>query len=181
MDVYEYYGKLNEGDVTEEDLAELEAVACPSGGSCGGQFTANTMACVSEAIGLALPHSAGAPAVYESRDEFAVASGNCVMDLLESNIRPRDIVTRKAMENAATVVAATGRLDQRGAALPAIAQRGGIDFDPGGGGRGVQAHPPTSPISSRAAATWPRTCSRSAACPSCSRPCSRAATCTAIV
>ena len=129
MDVYEYYGKLNEGSVTEEDLAEIEAVACPSGGSCGGQFTANTMACVSEAIGLALPHSAGAPAVYESRDEFAVASGTCVMDLIEKNLRPRDIVTRKAMENAATVVAATGGSTNAGLHLPAIANEAGIDFD----------------------------------------------------
>ena len=129
MDVYEYYGKLNEGEVTEEDLAEIEAVACPSGGSCGGQFTANTMACVSEAIGLALPHSAGAPAVYESRDEFAVASGNQVMALIESNLRPRDIVTRKALENAATVVAATGGSTNAGLHLPAIAHEAGIDFD----------------------------------------------------
>ena len=129
MDVYEYYGKLNEGEITEEDLAEIEAVACPSGGSCGGQFTANTMACVSEAIGLALPHSAGAPAVYESRDEFAVESGKCVMDLIEKNLRPRDIVTRKAMENAATVVAATGGSTNAGLHLPAIANEAGIDFD----------------------------------------------------
>ena len=129
MDVYEYYGKLSEGAVSEADLAELEAVACPSGGSCGGQFTANTMACVSEAIGLALPHSAGAPAVYESRDEFAVASGNRVMALIENNLRPRDIVTRKALENAATVVAATGGSTNAGLHLPAIANEAGIDFD----------------------------------------------------
>ena len=129
MDVYEYYGKLSEGTVSEADLAALEAVACPSGGSCGGQFTANTMACVSEAIGLALPHSAGAPAVYESRDEFAVASGNRVMALIEHNIRPRDIVTRKALENAATVVAATGGSTNAGLHLPAIASEAGIDFD----------------------------------------------------
>ena len=129
MDVYEYYGKLSEGTVSEADLAALEAVACPSGGSCGGQFTANTMACVSEAIGLALPHSAGAPAVYKSRDEFAVASGNRVMALIENNIRPRDIVTRKALENAATVVAATGGSTNAGLHLPAIASEAGIDFD----------------------------------------------------
>ena len=87
------------------------------------------MACVSEAIGLALPHSAGAPAVYESRDEFAVASGNRVMALIENNIRPRDIVTRKALENAATVVAATGGSTNAGLHLPAIASEAGIDFD----------------------------------------------------
>jgi dihydroxy-acid dehydratase len=129
MDVYEAYGKLNQGEVTEEELEELEAHACPSGGSCGGQFTANTMACVSEAIGLALPHSAGAPAVYESRDQFGTLSGLAVMDLLEKGIRPRDIITRKSLENAATVVAATGGSTNAGLHLPAIAHEVGIDFD----------------------------------------------------
>ena len=129
MDVYEFYGKFSSGQVTEAELDEIEAVACPSGGSCGGQFTANTMACVSEAIGLALPHSAGAPAVYESRDEFAVASGVQVMKLIELGIRPRDIVTRKALENAATIVAATGGSTNAGLHLPAIASEAGIDFD----------------------------------------------------
>jgi len=129
MDVYEFYGKFSSGAVSEADLDEIEAVACPSGGSCGGQFTANTMACVSEAIGLALPHSAGAPAVYESRDEFAVASGVQVMKLIEKGIRPRDIVTRKSLENAATVVAATGGSTNAGLHLPAIASEAGIDFD----------------------------------------------------
>jgi len=129
MDVYEFYGKFSSGNATIEELDEIEAVACPSGGSCGGQFTANTMACVSEAIGLALPHSAGAPAVYESRDEFAVASGVQVMKLIEKGIRPRDIVTRKSLENAATVVAATGGSTNAGLHLPAIASEAGIDFD----------------------------------------------------
>ncbi|PPR23972.1 MAG: Dihydroxy-acid dehydratase, partial [Alphaproteobacteria bacterium MarineAlpha10_Bin1] len=129
MDVYEFYGKFSSGNATEAELNEIEAVACPSGGSCGGQFTANTMACVSEAIGLALPHSAGAPAVYESRDEFAVASGVQVMKLIEMGIRPRDIVTRKAMENAAAIVAATGGSTNAGLHLPAIASEAGIDFD----------------------------------------------------
>ncbi len=129
MDVYEFYGKFSSGEATEAELDEIEAVACPSGGSCGGQFTANTMACVSEAIGLALPHSAGAPAVYESRDEFAVASGVQVMKLIELGIRPRDIVSRKALENAATIVAATGGSTNAGLHLPAIASEAGIDFD----------------------------------------------------
>ncbi len=129
MDVYEYYGKLNQGEVSEADLEELEAVACPSGGSCGGQFTANTMACVSEAIGLALPYSAGAPAPYQSRDEYAVASGQVVMRLIEAGLRPRDVVTRDALENAAAVVAATGGSTNAGLHLPAIAHEAGIDFD----------------------------------------------------
>ena len=113
----------------DEDLHELECVACPSSGSCGGLFTANTMACVSEAIGLALPGSAGAPAPYDSRDAYAEASGQTVMELLRLNLRPRDIVTRKSLENAATVVAAAGGSTNSGLHLPAIANEAGIDFD----------------------------------------------------
>ena len=101
----------------------------PFGGSCGAQFTANTMATVSEAIGLALPYSAGAPAPYEIRDRFCMAAGEKVMDLLALNIRPRDIVTRKALENAAAVVAATGGSTNAALHLPAIAHECGIDFD----------------------------------------------------
>jgi dihydroxy-acid dehydratase len=104
-------------------------VACPSAGACGGQFTANTMACVSEAIGLALPNSSGAPAPYESRDQYCEASGEAVMRLIEKNIRARDIVTRKALENAARVVACTGGSTNAGLHLPAIAHEAGIDFD----------------------------------------------------
>ena len=108
VDVFEAVGEFSAGKISEEDLYELECVACPSAGSCGGQFTANTMACVSEAIGLALPYSAGPPAPDESRDKYAFDSGKAVMDLLENNIRPRDIVTRESFINAAVVVAATG-------------------------------------------------------------------------
>jgi dihydroxy-acid dehydratase len=129
VDVYEAVGEYSAGKMSAEDLHELECAACPSAGSCGGQFTANTMACVSEAIGLALPGSAGTPAVYESRDEYAKASGEAVMDLLRNNIRPRDIVTRKALENAAVIVAATGGSTNGGLHLPAIANEAGIDFD----------------------------------------------------
>src|SRR5436309_7458 len=102
VDVYEWVGKHSINAATDEELHELECVACPSSGSCGGLFTANTMACVSEAIGLALPGSAGAPAPYDSRDAYAEASGQTVMALLRRNLRPRDIVTRKSLENAAT-------------------------------------------------------------------------------
>ena len=129
VDVFEGVGKFAAGVMTEEELYALEQVACPSAGSCGGQFTANTMACVSEAIGLALPGSAGAPAPYESRDMYAFASGEAVMELLRKRIRPRDIVTRKALENAARVVAATGGSTNAGLHLPAIAHEAGIDFD----------------------------------------------------
>src|SRR5499425_2704594 len=103
QDLFEAVGAHSAGKMSNEDLHELECVACPSSGSCGGQFTANTMACVSEAIGLALPGSAGAPAPYDSRDAFAEASGEAVMNLLRSRTRPRDIATRKAFENAAMV------------------------------------------------------------------------------
>ena len=88
VDVYEAVGEHFAGKMSDEDLHELECVACPSGGSCGGQFTANTMACVSEAIGLALPHSAMTPAPYETRDQYADAAGRTVMALLEKNLRP---------------------------------------------------------------------------------------------
>jgi dihydroxy-acid dehydratase len=127
-DVFEAVGQHSSGKITDADLHELECVACPSAGACGGQFTANTMACVSEAIGLALPYSAGAPAPDLSRDVFAAASGRAVMNLIAKNIRPRDIVTRKALENAATVVAATGGSTNGGLHLPAIAHECGIDF-----------------------------------------------------
>jgi len=129
VDVFEGVGQYSAGKVDEAYLDALEQVACPSGGSCGGQFTANTMACVSEAIGLALPGSAGAPAPYESRDMHGFASGETVMMLLKNKIRPRDIVTRKALENAAMVVAATGGSTNAALHLPAIAHEAGIDFD----------------------------------------------------
>ncbi|MDA0261320.1 MAG: dihydroxy-acid dehydratase [Proteobacteria bacterium] len=129
VDVFEAVGQYGAGVVDEAYLNELECVACPSAGSCGGQFTANTMACVSEAIGLALPNSAGAPAPYEERDAFAVESGRVVMDLIAKQLRPRDIVTRKALENAAVVVAASGGSTNAGLHLPALANEAGIEFD----------------------------------------------------
>jgi dihydroxy-acid dehydratase len=117
------------GKMDDADLEELEQVACPSAGACGAQFTANTMATVSEAIGLALPYSAGAPAPYEIRDRFCMAAGEKVMDLIALNIRPRDIVTLKALENAATVVAASGGSTNAALHLPALAHECGIKFD----------------------------------------------------
>ena len=129
VDVFEAVGEFSAGKISEEELYELECVACPSAGSCGGQFTANTMACVSEAIGLALPYSAGPPAPDESRDKYAFDSGKAVMDLLENNIRPRDIVTRESFINAAVVVAATGGSTNGALHLPAMANEIGIDFD----------------------------------------------------
>ncbi|MEE9454569.1 MAG: dihydroxy-acid dehydratase [Paracoccaceae bacterium] len=129
QDVFEAVGEHQAGKMSTEDLERLESVACPSAGACGGQFTANTMACVSEAIGLALFQSSGAPAPYESRDAFAEASGEAVMNLLANNIRPRDIVTRKSLENAARIVACTGGSTNAGLHLPAIAHEAGIDFN----------------------------------------------------
>ena len=128
QDVFEAVGAHAAGSMSDEELHAVECAACPSAGSCGGQFTANTMACVSEAIGLALPGSAGAPAPYESRDAYAEASGEAVMGLIASNLRPREIVTRQALENAAMVVAASGGSTNAGLHLPAIAHEAGIDF-----------------------------------------------------
>ena len=129
QDVFEAVGQHQAGNLSDDALRTLERVACPSAGACGGQFTANTMACVSEAIGLALPNSSGAPAPYESRDQYGVASGEAVMNLLEQGIRARDVVTRKSLENAARVVACTGGSTNAGLHLPAIAHEAGIDFD----------------------------------------------------
>ncbi|MGB0683953.1 MAG: dihydroxy-acid dehydratase [Magnetovibrionaceae bacterium] len=128
QDMFEAVGKHSAGQMDEDELHAMECVACPSAGSCGGQFTANTMACVSEAIGLALPGSAGAPAPFESRDALCETSGRAVMNLLHLGLRPRDIVTRKALENAAAVVAASGGSTNAGLHLPAIANECGIDF-----------------------------------------------------
>jgi len=129
QDVYEAVGKHSIGEMSDPDLQTLEENACPSAGACGAQFTANTMATVSEAIGLALPYSAGAPAPYEIRDKFCMLAGEMIMDLIVKNIRPRDIVTREALENAAAVVAATGGSTNAALHLPAIAHECGIKFD----------------------------------------------------
>lgn len=128
QDVFEAVGQHQAGNMSDAELEILERVACPSAGACGGQFTANTMACVSEAVGLALPNSSGAPAPYESRDQYAIASGEAVMHLIERNIRARDVVTRKSLENAARVVACTGGSTNAGLHLPAIAHEAGIEF-----------------------------------------------------
>ncbi|WFP73656.1 dihydroxy-acid dehydratase [Mesorhizobium sp. WSM4906] len=129
QDVFEAVGQHSVGTIGDDELLEIEQAACPSAGSCGAQFTANTMATVAEAIGLALPYSCGAPAPYEMRDRFNFASGEKVMELIAKNIRPRDIVTRKALENAATVVSATGGSTNAALHLPAIAHEAGIKFD----------------------------------------------------
>lgn len=129
QDLFEAVGLHSVGKMDDETLDELERVACPSAGSCGGQYTANTMAMVAEAIGLALPYSCGAPAPYEIRDAFCAKAGEQVMELLKQQIRPRQIVTRKAFENAAMTVAATGGSTNAALHLPAMAHEAGIDFD----------------------------------------------------
>src|SRR5712664_2789161 len=129
QDMFEAVGKHSVGEMSDADLDEIERVACPSAGACGAQFTANTMATVSEAIGLALPYSAGAPAPYEIRDKFCMVAGEQVIELIKLGIRPRDIVTRKALENAAAVVAASGASTNAALHLPAIAHECGIKFD----------------------------------------------------
>jgi len=129
QDVFEAVGKHSIGQMSDDDLETLEQHACPSAGACGAQFTANTMATVSEAIGLALPYSAGAPAPYEFRDRFCMTAGEQVLELVKLNLRPRMIVTRKALENAAAVVAASGGSTNAALHLPAIAHECGIMFD----------------------------------------------------
>ena len=129
VDVFEAVGQHAAGNCPLKELTALEKVACPGHGACGGQFTANTMACVGEAIGLSLPNSNMAPAPYNSREEIATAAGRQVMALLERNLRPRDICTRAAFENAARVVAATGGSTNAALHLPAMAHEAGIAFD----------------------------------------------------
>ncbi len=129
QDVFEAVGNFSGGIISEKELEDIEKVACPSAGSCGGQFTANTMACVSEALGLALPNSTMAPAPYESRDEYAYEAGKTVMQLIKNQIRPRDIVTLDSLENAARAVAASGGSTNAALHLPALAHEAGIKFD----------------------------------------------------
>ena len=130
QDVFEAVGQHSVGDMSDADLDELEQVACPSAGACGAQFTANTMATVSEAIGLALPYSAGAPAPYEIRDRFCLTAGRDGdgADRAATSARATSSPC-KALENAATVVAASGGSTNAALHLPAIAHECGIKFD----------------------------------------------------
>ncbi len=126
--VYEAVGQYEAGLITEEDLYELECVACPGIGSCGGLFTANTMASVGEALGMSLPGSASPPAVDEERKRFAYESGKALMRLLERGIRPSDIMTKEAFENAIAVALAMGGSTNVALHLPAIAHELGISI-----------------------------------------------------
>ena len=129
VDVFEAVGLHEAGQCPLHELIALEKVACPGEGACGGQYTANTMACVGEAIGLSLPSSNMLPAAYKGRDEIARAAGRQVMTLIERGIRPRDICTHDAFVNAARIVAATGGSTNGALHLPAMANECGIDFD----------------------------------------------------
>jgi dihydroxy-acid dehydratase len=129
IDVFEAVGRFSAGKCPLSEVTEIEKAACPGHGACGGQYTANTMACVAEAIGLSLPNSNMAPAPYKSREEIAVAAGRQVMELIATNLRPRDICTRQAFENAARIVAATGGSTNGALHLPAMAHEAGIEFD----------------------------------------------------
>jgi dihydroxy-acid dehydratase len=129
VDVFEAVGGFAAGSCPLARLTALEKVACPGHGACGGQFTANTMACVGEAIGLSLPNSNMTPAPYHTRGDIAIAAGKQIMTLIERNLRPRDICTRQAFENAARIVAATGGSTNAALHLPAMANECGVDFD----------------------------------------------------
>ena len=128
QDVFEAVGKHAANQISEIELKQIEKVACPSAGSCGGQFTANTMACVSEAIGLAIPGSTSTPAPFESRDKYAIEAGKVVMELIKKQLKPRDIVTKKSLENAARIVACSGGSTNAALHIPALANEIGIDF-----------------------------------------------------
>lgn len=129
VDVFEVVGRYAAGACPLGEVHALEKVACPGHGACGGQYTANTMACVGEAIGLSLPNSNMVPAPYTSREQIAVAAGAQVMELIAANLRPRDICTREAFVNAARIVAATGGSTNGALHLPAMAHEAGIAFD----------------------------------------------------
>ena len=129
LTAYEGVGAVLAGTMTEQDLAELELTCAPTVGSCPGQFTANTMAMVSETLGLAIPGSAMMPAVYSQRLALARRAGKIVMQILENGGPfPRDLITRKSIENACAAVAATGGSTNAGLHLPAIAHEAGIKF-----------------------------------------------------
>jgi len=129
VDVFEGIGAFSEGALTKEELLDIERHACPGEGSCAGMFTANTMASVGEALGMSLPGSAAIPASDPRLEEFASASGKAVMALLEADIRPRQIMTRSAFENAITTVMALGGSTNAVLHLLAIAHEAGVDLD----------------------------------------------------
>jgi dihydroxy-acid dehydratase len=129
VSVFEAVGACASGAITEEELGEIERRACPTEGSCAGMFTANTMAAVGEALGLSLPGSASAPAVDRRRDDYAYASGEAVVRLLELGIRPRQILTKEAFENAIAVTMAVGGSTNAVLHLLAIAAEAQVELE----------------------------------------------------
>jgi dihydroxy-acid dehydratase len=128
VSVFEAVGARAAGTLTDEELALIERNACPTAGSCAGMFTANTMASVSEALGMALPGSASPPAVDRRRDDLAYESGRAVVRLLEQGLRPRQIMTKEAFENAIAVVMALGGSTNAVLHLLAIAHEARVDL-----------------------------------------------------
>ncbi len=128
VSVFEAVGACAAGTLTENELGEIEMAACPTEGSCAGMFTANTMASVGEALGMSLPGSASAPAVDRRRDDLAFASGEAVIRLLELGLRPRQIMTKEAFENAIAVVMALGGSTNAVLHLLAIANEARVDL-----------------------------------------------------
>ena len=127
--VFETVGKHIAGKASDAELLEVENAACPGCGSCSGMFTANTMNCMMEALGLGLPGNGTIPAVYSARDRLAKEAGRAIMNLIEKDIKPRDILTREAFENAVAVDLALGGSTNTTLHLPAIAWAAGVDFD----------------------------------------------------
>ncbi|MCC5875699.1 MAG: dihydroxy-acid dehydratase [Candidatus Sumerlaeia bacterium] len=128
QEVFEAVGAYSSGKIGKDELHDIECGACPGAGSCGGQFTANTMACVGEALGMSPPGINSYPAEDPGRPDWSAKAGELVMMLVEKNIKPRDIMTFKAFENAAAIVAATGGSTNAMLHLPAIAAECGVKF-----------------------------------------------------
>lgn len=127
-DVFEAVGKVEAGLMTEEELAEVEEVACPTCGSCSGMYTANTMNCLTEALGMGLPGNGTIPAVYSERTRLAKRAGMQIMDVLKADLRPRDIMTREAFENAVAVDMVLGGSSNTALHLPAVAHEAGVEL-----------------------------------------------------
>jgi len=128
VSVFEAVGACAAGAITEQELGEIERMACPTEGSCAGMFTANTMASVAEALGMSLPGSSSPPAVDRRRDDFAFASGEAVVHLVEAGLRPREIMTKEAFRNAIAVVMAVGGSTNAVLHLLAIANEARVEL-----------------------------------------------------
>ena len=129
QDVFEAIGKHAAGTMSDEELDELEHVASPGAGACGGQFTANTMAMAFEVLGISPMGSAMVPAVHANKAEVAVEAGKLVMDVLERGLRPRDIITKDALENAIAAIATSGGSTNGVLHLLAVAREAGVELD----------------------------------------------------